>query len=88
MSQNEVQKYQTNQELYNGVRNPLETFYNTHDKFEKLSSFLNNASSTDYPSVPAGTMSALGTLRTTINTYLASTNTIDMINEVKKFVRI
>lgn len=88
MAQNEVQKYSADQDFYANTRNPLETWYNTFDKLEKLSNFLNSASAGDYPTVPAATLTALGTLRTQINTYLAATETVNMMAEVKKFIRI
>jgi len=88
MAQNEVQKYTQDQDLYANVRNVVETWYNTFDRLEKMSNFLDSASAADYPTVPAATLTALGTLRTQINSYLAAAQTLAMLAEVKKFVRI
>ena len=88
MAQNEIQKYVDPQDLYANVRNVVETWYNTHDRLEKMSNFLNTATGTDYPGVPAITLTAMGALRTQIETYLAGTETVAMMDEVKKFVRI
>lgn len=35
MAQNEIQKYTSDQDLYNNVRNVLETWYNNYQKLEK-----------------------------------------------------
>jgi len=88
MAQNEVQKYTQDQDLYANVRNVVETWYNTFDRLEKMSNFLNSAGAGDYPTVPAATLTALGGLRTQINSYLAASETVAMMAEVKKFVRI
>ena len=87
MAQNEIQKYSTDLALYQSVRNPLETFYNTFDKLEKLSNFLNSADAADYPGVPTDTITDMGTLRTAINTFLAATATTEFMTEVKNFVQ-
>ena len=88
MAQNEVQKYTSDQDFYNNVRNVLETWYNNHDKLEKLSNFLNSASAADYPTIPTGTLTDLSSLRTLVNTYLAATDTVTLMTDVKTFIRI
>jgi len=88
MAQNEVQKYYTEQNFYDALRQPLNALYENHDKLEKLSSFLNSAEAADYPAIPTGTLTEMGELRTQINTYLAAAETIAMINKAKDFIRI
>ncbi len=88
MAQNEVQKYQSAQDFYNNVRNVLETFYNVHDKLEKMANFLNSADAATYTDIPAETLTALGNLRIETNTFLAAAETVGFVDEVKKFVRI
>ncbi|OQY16722.1 MAG: hypothetical protein B6I36_09875 [Desulfobacteraceae bacterium 4572_35.1] len=88
MAQNEIQKYTNNNDFYNSTRNPLETWRNNYDALRKLSDFLNTATAADYPDIPSATLTAVGGLRTQINTYLASDEVADMLAEVKKFTRI
>lgn len=88
MAQNEVQKYYTEQNFYDAIRQPLNTFYENYDKLEKLSNFLNSASTADYPGVPADTLIEISQLRTQVNTYLAAVDTISMISKAKEFIRI
>ena len=88
MAQNEIQKYYTGQNFYDAVRQPLNTFYENHDRLEKLSNFLNSAEATDYPNIPAGTLAEMGQLRAQVNTYIAASDTVDMLNKAKEFIRI
>ena len=88
MAQNEIQKYYSDQNLYDAVRQPLNTFYENYDRLEKLSNFLDSASAADYPTIPTGTLTELGQLRTQINTYLVAAETVGMIVNVKEFIRI
>ena len=88
MAQNEIQKYYTDQNFYDAIRQPCNTLYEVHNRLEKLSNFLNSASAADYPGIPTGTLTDMGELRTQINTYLAAQTTIDMINKTKEFIRI
>ena len=88
MAQNEVQKYQSDNDFYSAVRDVLDVMYDTNDALEKMSNFLNLADAATYPNIPTATLTALGSLRTAINTYLSAQATVDMIAECKKFVRI
>ena len=88
MAQNGIQKYLTEADFFSSVRNPLETFYNNMNAMEKMSNFLNSASAADYPNIAVSDLTALSTLRTAINSFLASTDTETMLTETKKFIRI
>ena len=95
MAQNEIQRYYStsvpavNSPFFDDVRQPLNTMYENHRRLERLSNFLNSAAAADFnPALEAGTLTDLGSLRTQINTYLAAQTTIDMIDEIKSFIRI
>lgn len=88
MAQNEVQKYNTVVDLYSGVRRPLETFYSVFDKLERMANFLNSADATTYPDVPAATLTDMSELRTAINAFLVSADTLAFLEETKGFIRI
>ena len=88
MAQNEIQKYYANENLYDAIRQTLNTFYENHNRLERLSSFLNTAEETDYPDIPSGTLSDLDSLRTQVNTYIGNQTTVDLINQIKDFIRI
>ena len=88
MAQNEIQKYTSDQDFYSNIRNVLETWYNNYDKLEKMSNFLNTASAADYPTIPTATLTDIGGLRILVNTYLASTDVLALMDDVKTFIRI
>lgn len=88
MAQNDIQKYTNVEDFYANVRNPLEQWYNIYHKLEKMANFLNSADAGTYPTIPTGTLTDMGQLRTTINTYLSATDVQDMLTEVKTFIRI
>ncbi len=88
MAQNEVQRYYTDVEFYNNIRTPLNTFYNTFDKLEKMATFLNSADASTYPSIPSGTLTDIGQLRTEINSFLVSADVLSFLAKTKDFIRI
>jgi hypothetical protein len=88
MAQNDIQKYTTDQDFFNNIRNPLEILYNIHDKLEKMQNFLTSATPTDYPGITGQTLTDFSTLKTELNDYLAAQSTIDFMTEINKFVRI
>ena len=88
MAQNLIQKYTSDQDFFANVRTPLEQWYNTHDKLEKMQNFLSSATPADYPGITGQTLTDFGTLKTELDDYLAAQSTIDFLAEIKKFIRI
>ena len=88
MAQNEIQKYESTQNFYDAIRQPMNTFYENQLRLEKLSNFLNSAGAGDYPDIPSGTLTEMAALRTEINNYLADAATVSMVEKAKDFIRI
>lgn len=85
MAQNVIQRYSTEEDFHNNVRNVLSIWHNTTFEIEKLDNFLGTATPGDYPTSP---LTDLGELRTLLSNLVASTEYIAFKEKVLEFIRI
>ena len=85
MAHNVIKKYESASDFHANIRNVLDTWYNNAFKLQRLANHLEDAAAADYPDSP---LTDLNTLRTNLNTLLASSDYITFKTKVEEFIRI
>jgi hypothetical protein len=85
MAHNAIKKYETAADFHANIRNVLDQWRNNAFRLERLADHLADAAAGDYPDSP---LTDLNTLRTNLNSLLASTEYTTFQAKVKEFIRI